>query len=99
MVENADSIAMSFDSARWTFISRSSCSILSKVRFDKSFSGSVSGRDCRRLRQLTQRHTHHIGTLATIRNTSSWGIPIELSAPPIAPSVCTRFRARFQPEE
>ena len=48
MAENADSIAMSFDSAKWTFINFNSCSILSKVRFDKSFSGCVRGCDCRR---------------------------------------------------
>ena len=52
MVANADNIAMSFDSAKWTFICRNSCSILSKVRSDKSFSGFVSGRDCRRLNYL-----------------------------------------------
>ena len=68
MVANADNIAMSFDSAKWTFICRNSCSILSKVRSDKSFSEYVSGRDCRRLNYLIQRHNHHINVLPTIHS-------------------------------
>ena len=38
MALNAASIAISFASARLTFNSRNSCSILSNVRLDKSFS-------------------------------------------------------------
>ena len=57
--EYADSIAMSFASARLTFINCSSCSILSNVRFDKSFSKRVSGFDYRRSVSAKQRRSHH----------------------------------------
>ena len=70
MAENADSIAMSFDSAKWTFISRNSCSILSNVRFDKSFSEFVRDRDCRRMIWPIQRRSHHIHALPTNRPTA-----------------------------
>ena len=41
---NTPSIAMSFASAKLMFIRCNSCSILSRFRFDKSFSKSVGGR-------------------------------------------------------
>lgn len=40
---NAASIAMSFASAKMTFISLNSCSILSKVWLGKSFSNGATG--------------------------------------------------------
>jgi len=42
---NTPSIAMSFASAKLTFISCNSCSILSNVRLDKSFSQNVNERN------------------------------------------------------
>ena len=46
--ENAISIAMSFASARFTFINCNSCSILSNDRFDKSLSERAMGCEGRR---------------------------------------------------
>ncbi len=57
--ENAVSIAMSFASAKLTFINCNSISILSKVRFDKSLSENVMGCDGRRRTCLMQRRNHH----------------------------------------
>ncbi len=57
--ENAVSIAMSFASAKLTFINCNSISILSKVRFDKSLSENVMGCDGRRWTCLMQRRSHH----------------------------------------
>ena len=47
IVLKTPSIAMSFASAKLMFISANSCSILSNVRLDKSFSESVNGRHYR----------------------------------------------------
>ena len=57
--ENAVSIAMSFASAKLTFINCNSISILSKVRFDKSLSENVMGCDGRRRTCLMQRRSSH----------------------------------------
>jgi len=57
--ENAASIAMSFASAKLTFINCNSCSILSKLRFDKSFSRSVCGCDYKRSSSAKQRRSLH----------------------------------------
>ena len=59
--ENAASIAMSFASAILTFNNCNSCSILSNVRFDKSFSKCVIDCDNRRWALLIQRRSHHFG--------------------------------------
>jgi hypothetical protein len=59
MDENAVSIAMSFASAIFTFNNCNSCSILSNVRFDKSFSKCVIDCDNRRWALLIQRRSHH----------------------------------------
>ena len=63
--ENADSIAMSFASAMWTFNNCNSCSILSRVRFDKSFSKCGMGPDCRPWQVLIQRRRQHINEMPT----------------------------------
>jgi len=67
---NAASIAMSFASARWTFICRNSCSILSNVRFDKSFSGVVSGCHYRSWARQKQRRSRQITLAALDRSTA-----------------------------
>jgi len=58
--EYAVSIAMSFASAKLTFINCNSSSILSKVRSDKTFSESVMACDRRRQARPMQRRSHHI---------------------------------------
>ena len=63
MDEYADSIAMSFASAKWTFINCSSCSILSKLRFDKSLSGWSMGCEPSRWAFFIQRRADHIDRL------------------------------------
>lgn len=57
MDENAVSIAMSFASAKLTFINRNSCSILSSVWSDKSYPKSDSGCDYRHLPLVRQRRS------------------------------------------
>ena len=61
---NADSIAMSFASAKLTFINCNSCSILSNVRLDKSFSESVSGHNYRGSALRKQRHSRRMTVAA-----------------------------------
>ena len=56
---NADSIAMSFASAKLVFINCNSFSILSNVRFDKSFSRSNSGDEHGRWPLERQQRSHH----------------------------------------
>ena len=63
--ENAVSIAMSFASAKFKFINCNSCSILSRVRFDKSLSGRAMGCEGRRWAFSIQRRSHHIAGLPT----------------------------------
>jgi len=58
--ENAVSIAMSFASAKLTFINCNSSSILSKVRSDKTLSENVMGCDGRCRARPMQRRSHHI---------------------------------------
>ena len=58
--ENAVSIAMSFASAKLTFINCNSSSILSKVRSDKTLSESVLGCDGRCRARPMQPRSHHI---------------------------------------
>jgi len=57
---NAASMAMSFASARLTFNSRSSCSILSNVWLDKSFSKSAAGCHYRAWTEKKQRRSGRI---------------------------------------
>ena len=64
---NAASIAMSFASAKFTFISRNSCSILSNVWLDKSFSDSVSNDECRGQAVNKQRRSSQIIVMAFYR--------------------------------
>jgi len=58
--EYAVRIAISFASAKLTFINCNSRSILSKVRSDKTFSEDVMGCDGRRRVRPMQRRSHHI---------------------------------------
>ena len=67
---NADSIAMSFASAKLTFINCNSCSILSNVRFDKSFSESVSGGNYKEFALRKQRRSRRITVAASNRPTA-----------------------------
>lgn len=67
---NADSIAMSFASAKLTFISSNSCSILSNVRLDKSFSKSVSGLNYRAWVAKKQRRSRQIAIAESSRPTT-----------------------------
>lgn len=64
---NAASIAMSFASAKFTFISRNSYSILSNVWLDKSFSDSVSNDECRGQAVNKQRRSSQIIVMAFYR--------------------------------
>ena len=63
---NANNVAMSLASAILTFINCSSLSILSNVRFDKSFSGGVNANDCKPQSLQTQRRGWHIIQLQNV---------------------------------
>ena len=65
IAENAVSIAMSFASAKFTFINRNSCSILSSVWSDNSFPLIDSGCDYRHIPGATQRRNRVFSILAS----------------------------------